>query len=69
MELEEDGFTIHGPKPLHGCQVQCAGDLPIDDGHGMAALIANGEARCTAWTRSANYPGFFSDLQRLLNGQ
>src|SRR5690606_4003527 len=26
IELEEDGYTIHGPQTLHGGEIQCAGD-------------------------------------------
>ncbi|MEZ5339838.1 MAG: 3-phosphoshikimate 1-carboxyvinyltransferase [bacterium] len=70
VELEEDGFTIHGPKPLHGCEVQCAGDHRLVMMATVAALIANGESTLHGVDSIRHsYPGFFSDLQRLLNGQ
>ncbi len=42
VEVDPDGFTVHGPTPLHGAQVQCAGDWHIVVTAACAALIATG---------------------------
>ncbi|MCB1188688.1 3-phosphoshikimate 1-carboxyvinyltransferase [bacterium] len=67
IELEEDGFTIHGPTQLHGGPVQCAGDHRLVMMATVAALIANGESTLYgADSIRHSYPGFFADLKELL---
>ena len=67
IELEEDGFTIHGPTQLHGGPVQCAGDHRLVMMATVAALIANGESTLYgADSIRHSYPGFFTDLNELL---
>lgn len=70
IEIEDDGYTIHGPQALHGAEVQCAGDHRLVMMATVAALVAQGESTLHGVNSiSHSYPGFFSDLQRLLGGE
>lgn len=42
VELEVDGFTVHGGTRLRGAEVQCAGDLRLSRLAVAAALLAEG---------------------------
>jgi 3-phosphoshikimate 1-carboxyvinyltransferase len=62
-----DGFVVEGPTPLRGAAVDGLGDHRMAMSLAAAAMVASGEttilgAECVAKT----YPGFFADLERLM---
>ena len=67
VEQTADGWRIPGRQTLHGGEVESFGDHRIAMAFAIAALRAEGEtsiddASCVA----ISYPGFFSDLERLV---
>ncbi len=67
VEQTADGWRISGGQNLHGAEIQSFGDHRIAMAFAIAALRAKGEtrihdARCVA----ISYPGFFEDLERLV---
>ncbi|MQN00706.1 MAG: 3-phosphoshikimate 1-carboxyvinyltransferase [Lachnospiraceae bacterium] len=62
----DDGFIIHGGRPLHGAQIRTHKDHRIAMSFAVAALSASGETTlddpdCV----KISYPGFFDTLQKL----
>ena len=67
VEQTADGWRISGGQKLHGAEVESFGDHRIAMAFAIAALRAEGEtvirdADCVA----ISYPGFFEDLERLV---
>ena len=63
VEVDPDGFTVHGPVQLHGAQVQCAGDWHAVVTAACAALIASGPSVLHgAGAIESLYPGVLSEL-------
>ena len=63
----DDGMIINGGRPLHGAAVSAHMDHRIAMTFSVAALAAEGttelqDADCV----SISYPGFYSDLKRLV---
>ena len=68
IELEEDGYTIHGPQTLHGAEVQCAGDHRLVMMATVAALISQGRSTLHgAGSVQHSYPDFFADIKKLIS--
>jgi len=66
-EQTADGWRIPGGQKLHGAEIQSFGDHRIAMAFAIAALRAEGESfvrdsECVA----ISYPGFFEDLERLV---
>jgi 3-phosphoshikimate 1-carboxyvinyltransferase len=62
----EDGWTINGPKKLHGARVRSLGDHRVAMALAVAGLFADGvteieDAECV----EISYPGFFDELEAL----
>lgn len=67
IELEEDGYTIHGPQLLHGAEIQCAGDHRLVMMATVAAHIAQGSSMLYGVNAvQHSYPAFFTDIKRLI---
>ena len=69
VEPLEDGMIIHGGKPLHGAVLDSHNDHRIAMSFAIAALAAAGntqirDAECV----NISYPGFYRDLNELMNG-
>ncbi len=67
VEQTDDGWRIAGGQKLHGAEIQSFGDHRIAMAFAIAALRAEGEtvirnSDCVA----ISYPGFFEDLERLV---
>ena len=67
LEQTADGWCIPGGQKLHGAEVRSFGDHRIAMAFAIAALRAEGEtvirgSDCVA----ISYPGFFEDLERLV---
>jgi 3-phosphoshikimate 1-carboxyvinyltransferase len=67
VEQTADGWRIPGGQKLHGAEIESFGDHRIAMAFAIAALKAVGEtlirdSECVA----ISYPGFFSDLEKLL---
>ncbi len=67
VEQTADGWRIPGGQKLHGAEIQSFGDHRIAMAFAIAALRAEGEtairdSECVA----ISYPGFFEDLERLV---
>jgi 3-phosphoshikimate 1-carboxyvinyltransferase len=67
VEQTPDGWRIPGGQKLHGAQIESFGDHRIAMAFAIAALRAEGESvirdsDCVA----ISYPGFFEDLERLV---
>jgi len=67
VEQTDDGWRIPGGQKLRGAEVESFGDHRIAMAFAIAALRAEGEtlirdADCVA----ISYPGFFEDLERLV---
>ena len=67
VEQTNDGWRIPGRQRLHGAEIQSYDDHRIAMAFAIAALRAEGEsvihgAECVA----ISYPGFFEDLERLV---
>ena len=68
VEQTADGWRIPGGQKLHGGEIESFGDHRIAMAFAIAALRADGEtvidnSECVA----ISYPGFFADLERLLD--
>jgi 3-phosphoshikimate 1-carboxyvinyltransferase len=67
IEALPDGFRILGGRPLHGAEVDAAGDHRIAMALAVAALAAEGHTSITGWESVAvSYPGFETDLASLV---
>ncbi|HOX25775.1 MAG TPA: 3-phosphoshikimate 1-carboxyvinyltransferase [Candidatus Krumholzibacteria bacterium] len=67
-EIDEhrDGFSIHGPTPLHGGEVTADGDHRLAMALAVAGLVATGETVITgAEAAAVSYPAFWEDLAQL----
>ena len=67
VEQTGDGWKIPGGQKLHGAEIESFGDHRIAMAFAIAALRAEGEtviqnSECVG----ISYPGFFSDLERVL---
>ena len=67
VEQTAEGWKIPGGQKLHGAEIESFGDHRIAMAFAIAALKAVGEtlirdSECVA----ISYPGFFSDLEKLL---
>lgn len=61
-----DGFVVRGGRPLHGAEVDAAGDHRIAMALAVAGLVAHGETRITGWECAAvSWPGFEGVLAEL----
>ncbi|NLI47582.1 MAG: 3-phosphoshikimate 1-carboxyvinyltransferase [Acidobacteria bacterium] len=69
VEEHPDGFSIEGGSPLHGADVDAAGDHRVAMAFAVAALAAVGITRIRgAESAAVSYPGFFDVLDRLTAG-
>jgi len=69
VEEHPDGFSIEGVSPLHGTDVDAAGDHRVAMALAVAALAAVGTTRIRgAESAAVSYPGFFDVLDRLTTG-
>jgi 3-phosphoshikimate 1-carboxyvinyltransferase len=67
VEQTADGWRIPGGQTLHGAEIQSFGDHRIAMAFAIAALRAEGETRIhDADCVAISYPGFFADLERLV---
>jgi 3-phosphoshikimate 1-carboxyvinyltransferase len=67
LEQTADGWRIAGNQKLHGAEIQSFGDHRIAMAFAIAALRAEGESLiCDSECVSISYPGFFEDLDKLL---
>ncbi len=65
IEEVEDGFSMHGDRPLRGASVRSHGDHRIAMALSIAALGARGDTEVEgAEVVSISLPAFFSELQR-----
>ncbi len=70
IELDADGFTVHGPAKLTGAEVQCAGDQQISVLAVTAALLARGDSVIHGVDPSLEpYPGLLNTIANLSNCQ
>ncbi len=62
----EDGWVIHGPRPLEGARVDSAGDHRVAMALAIAGLIADGKTEIEgAECVEISYPNFFDHLEYL----
>jgi 3-phosphoshikimate 1-carboxyvinyltransferase len=67
IEQTADGWLIPGGQKLHGAEIESFGDHRIAMAFGIAALRAEDETKIDdAECVSISYPGFFDDLERLV---
>jgi 3-phosphoshikimate 1-carboxyvinyltransferase len=67
VEEREDGLKIDGGQRLRGAEIDSFGDHRIAMAFAVAALRAEGETQIRrADAAVISYPGFFQDLERLL---
>ncbi|HME32195.1 MAG TPA: 3-phosphoshikimate 1-carboxyvinyltransferase [Terriglobales bacterium] len=67
VEQTDDGWRIPGGQRLHGAEIESFGDHRIAMAFAIAALRAEGETRIRgAECVGISYPGFFEDLERLV---
>lgn len=67
VEETEDGMIINGGKPLHGAVIDSKLDHRIAMTFAIAGLMADGETEILgAECVNISYPGFYSDLERLI---
>lgn len=67
VEETEDGMIIHGGRPLHGAVVDSRLDHRIAMTFAIAAGLADGVTEILgAECVNISYPGFYTDLQRLM---
>ncbi|HEX8813700.1 MAG TPA: 3-phosphoshikimate 1-carboxyvinyltransferase, partial [Terracidiphilus sp.] len=67
VEQTADGWRIPGGQRLHGAEIQSFADHRIAMAFAIAALRAEGETRIhDAQCVAISYPGFFADLEQLL---
>jgi 3-phosphoshikimate 1-carboxyvinyltransferase len=67
VEDREDGLKITGGQKLHGAVIDSFGDHRIAMAFAVAALRAEGETEIRGADAAViSYPGFFRDLERLL---
>ncbi|MBV8051470.1 MAG: 3-phosphoshikimate 1-carboxyvinyltransferase, partial [Acidobacteriaceae bacterium] len=67
LEEYEDGLKIPGMQRLHGAEIDSFGDHRIAMAFAVAALRANSETTIKGADAAViSYPGFFQDLDRLL---
>lgn len=65
----EDGFVVHGGRPLQGAEVGCFGDHRIAMACAVAGLFASGETRISGTDCVAtSYPGFSGHLEEFAAG-
>ena len=66
IELQDDGWTIQGPRDLEGARVDSRGDHRIAMALAVAALIADGKTEIEgAECVEISYPNFFDHLEYL----
>ncbi len=63
-----DGFTVHGPAPLHGARVDGRGDHRIGMLGAIAGSLAEGETRIDNDAVGVSYPSFWHDLAHAAEG-
>ena len=64
VEELPDGFVVTGPTPLHGADVNAAGDHRMAMTFAVAALVASGPVRVSGMqTVGDSFPGFMATLQ------
>ena len=67
VEQTADGWRIPGGQALHGAEIESFNDHRIAMAFAIAALRAEGETAIRdADCVSISYPGFFDDLERLV---
>lgn len=67
VEETEDGMIIHGGRPLHGAVIDSRLDHRIAMTFAVTACVADGTTEILgAECVDISYPGFYSDLQRLM---
>lgn len=67
VEETEDGMIIHGGKALHGAVIDSRLDHRIAMTFAVTGCLADGETEILgAECVDISYPGFYSDLQRLM---
>lgn len=67
VEETEDGMIIHGGKPLHGAVIDSRLDHRIAMTFAVTAGLADGVTEILgAECVNISYPGFYTDLQRLM---
>lgn len=66
IEVQDDGFTIHGPTPLRGAKVNAQRDHRMGMAFAVAGMIADGTTTVAgAETIQTSFPGFEAELRRL----
>ena len=67
IEEHADGFSIHGPTPLHGARVNAHNDHRLAMSLAVAAMIAQGETVIEGWECVADsFPNFQQLLTSLM---
>ena len=67
VEEREDGLRVPGKQPLHGAEIDSAGDHRIAMAFAVAALRATGETLIRgAEAAQISYPEFFTTLESLI---
>lgn len=66
IQVEADGWVVHGPRQLEGARVDSRGDHRVAMALAIAALIAEGKTEIDgAECVDISYPGFFDHLEYL----
>jgi 3-phosphoshikimate 1-carboxyvinyltransferase len=64
IEIAGDDITIDGPTPLHGAELDSAGDHRLAMVFAVAGLLASGSTTVSgASVAAVSYPGFYDDLE------
>jgi 3-phosphoshikimate 1-carboxyvinyltransferase len=68
VEQTADGWRIPGSQKLHGAEIESFGDHRIAMAFAIAALRAEDDSViCNSECVAISYPGFFTDLEKLLD--
>ncbi len=68
VEATDDGMVIRGGRPLHGAVIDSCQDHRVAMTFAVAGLCADGETKIPgAECASISYPGFYKDLETLVD--
>ncbi len=68
VEATDDGMVIRGGRPLHGAVIDSCQDHRVAMTFAVAGLCADGETKILgAECASISYPGFYKDLETLVD--
>ena len=69
VEETDDGMIIHGGRPLHGAVIDSRLDHRIAMTFAVTGCGVEGETEIVgADCVNISYPGFYQDLEQLMNG-